>query len=206
MDPISLVSGGLGILSGLAGGIFGAVNASRQAAQANRMQQQRDNFNNALFQRQYYQDALSRSDTQHLLRRLRNDMKKATEAQRNAAVISGATPEALAANKASNARAYADAIASIDATNAQRQDAALAQHQAAQNNSYADWIKNHSAQAANWANFTSQALATGSSSIHTIADAFDKARTQNNGGINPNPTTRQLIHNRYNDFDNNLLT
>lgn len=157
----TLITGALG----LAGGIAGAFGANAQARKAAEQQQRRDQFNNALFQRQYYQDAINRADTQNFLRTLRNNMRETVEQQNNTAVITGQTPEAVAATKEANARAYADAIANIDATNATRRDQALTQHQAAQNQSFNDWIKLYNQQAANWQNFASQAFGIGAKAI-----------------------------------------
>lgn len=180
MDPISLISGGLGLLSGIAGGIIGSVNAAKQAKLANDQLHKQEIFNNSLFQRQYYQDALSRHDTQNLLRRLRNNMRDISRLQNNTAIITGQTPEAVAATKEANAKAYADAIASIDATNSQRKDAALAQYQTLRNNSYANWVQQNLANAQNWTNFASQAFNTGVNSIDTFANAFDKTKKNDN--------------------------
>ncbi len=175
MDPISLISGGLGVLGGLTSGIFGMINARKAEKQAEEQRRQRDNYNDAMFRRQYYQDALSRSDTQYMLRRLRNDMRNNVKAQNNTAAITGLTPEAVAATKAANADAYANAVAGIAANNEQRKDAALAQQQALRNHSYADWAQNNKAYAQNWANFASQAFRAGAGAINTLAGAIAPA-------------------------------
>lgn len=163
--------------AGLGSGIFGAIESSRNAKLAQDQMRERDDFNRAMFNRQYYQDALSRNDTQNFLRTLRNDMQQAVEQQNNAAVITGQTPEAIAATKEANAKAYADAIAGIDATNSARKDQALATHQAAQNQSFADWAKSYNQQSQNWSNFASQAFGIGMQGATGIADALYKPKT-----------------------------
>lgn len=177
MDPISLILGGISAAGGLASGIAGLAQSNKQAQEAARMQRERDDFNESLFNRQYYQDAISRADTQHFLRQLRNNMRDTVEQQNNAAVITGQTPEAVAATKEANARAYADAIAGIDATNSQRKDAALAGYQASKNQSFTDWMKNYNQQAQNWTNFANQAFAIGAQGINTIGSAIDAKYT-----------------------------
>lgn len=173
MEPFSLITGGLGLLSGIGGGIAGIIQANQAQKEAAEKQKQRDADNLAMFTRQYYQDALSRADTQNMLRRLRNDMREAVEQQNQTAVVTGQTPEAVAATKQANAKAYADAVADIDATNARRKDAALAQYQSLQNQSFADWINNYNNQAQHWSNFASQAFNTGAASINTLSSGLD---------------------------------
>lgn len=177
MDPISLILGGISAAGGLASGIAGLVQSNKQAQEVARMQRERDDFNRNMFNRQYYQDAISRNDTQHFLRQLRNNMRDTVEQQNNAAVITGQTPEAVAATKEANAKAYADAIASIDATNSQRKDAALAGYQASKNQSFSDWMNNYNQQANNWTNFANQAFAIGAQGINTVGSAIDAKYT-----------------------------
>ena len=190
MDPISLILGGISAAGGLASGIAGLVQSNKQAQEAARMQRERDDFNRNMFNRQYYQDAISRNDTQHFLRQLRNNMRDTVEQQNNAAVITGQTPEAVAATKEANARAYADAIASIDATNSQRKDAALAGYQASKNQSFADWMNNYNQQANNWTNFANQAFAIGAQGVNTIGSAIDAKYTPATAKT-PAPTTAE---------------
>lgn len=177
MDPISLILGGISAAGGLASGIAGLAQSNKQAQEAARMQRERDEFNRNIFNRQYYQDAISRNDTQHFLRQLRNNMRDTVKQQANTAVITGQTPEAVAATKEANARAYADAIAGIDATNSQRKDAALTGYQAGKNQSFADWMESYTQQAQNWTNFANQAFAIGAQGINTIGSAIDAKYT-----------------------------
>ena len=176
-------------VAGLGSGIFGAIESSRNAKLAQDQMRERDDFNRAMFNRQYYQDALSRNDTQNFLRTLRNDMRQAVEQQNNAAVITGQTPEAIAATKEANAKAYADAIAGIDATNSARKDQALATHQAAQNQAFADWAKNYNQQSQNWSNFASQAFGIGMQGVAGVADGLYKPAT----AATPTPTATNDI-------------
>lgn len=154
----------LGALS-LAGGIAGSVISSKNAKKANDKLKEQEDFNRSLFAQQYYQDIINRSDTQNMLRRLRNDMNTNVEKMENTAVVTGATPEAVAAAKANNARAYADAVANIAATGAQRKDAALANFQNQQNQTYTNWVGTFNNNAQNWSKFASQAFQMGANTI-----------------------------------------
>ena len=155
MSPI------LPIIISLAGGIAGSIKSSQAAKEAKEQQRQRDIFNRSLFDKSYYQDALSRSDTQNMLRNYRETMREAIKNQQNTAVVTGETPEAVAATKRNNAKAYADAVAGITAQNSARKDAALANYQKMSNQSYADWLKLYQGDAQNWSNFASQAFQMG---------------------------------------------
>lgn len=155
MSPI------LPIIISLAGGIAGSIKSSQAAKEAKEQQRQRDIFNRSLFDKSYYQDALSRSDTQNMLRNYRETMREAIKNQQNTAVVTGETPEAVAATKRNNAKAYADAVAGITAQNSARKDAALANYQNMSNQSYADWLKLYQGDAQNWSNFASQAFQMG---------------------------------------------
>lgn len=148
-------------VAGAAGGIAGIIKSNQAAQQAREEQRKRDAFNKSMFNRQYYQDALSRSDTQNMLRNYRETMREAIKNQQNTAVVTGETPEAVAATKRNNAKAYADAVAGITAQNSARKDAALANYQKMSNQSYADWLKLYQGDAQNWSNFASQAFQMG---------------------------------------------
>lgn len=148
-------------VAGAAGGIAGIIKSNQASQQAREEQRKRDAFNKSMFNRQYYQDALSRSDTQNMLRNYRETMREAIKNQQNTAVVTGETPEAVAATKRNNAKAYADAVAGITAQNSARKDAALANYQKMGNQSYADWLKLYQGDAQNWSNFASQAFQMG---------------------------------------------
>lgn len=159
MSPI------LPIIISLAGGIAGIIKSNQASQQAREEQRKRDAFNKSMFNRQYYQDALSRSDTQNMLRNYRETMREAIKNQQNTAVVTGETPEAVAATKRNNAKAYADAVAGITAQNSARKDAALANYQNMGNQSYADWLKLYQGDAQNWSNFASQAFQMGAQQL-----------------------------------------
>lgn len=202
MIPLSIIFGGLSAAGGLASGIAGLIESNKQTQEADRMQRERDEFNRAMFNRQYYQDAISRNDTQHLLRQLRNNMRDTVKQQNNTAVITGQTPEAVAATKEANAKAYADAIASIDATNSQRKDAALATYQAGKNQSFADWMKTYNQRSQNWNTFANQAFAVGAQGINTIASGLDTMYAQQQDPNNKyTPTTAETPTQQYSPFN-----
>ena len=159
--------------------IIALMQSRRAAQQAREEQRKRDAFNKSMFNRQYYQDALSRSDTQNMLRNYRETMREAIKNQQNTAVVTGETPEAVAATKRNNAKAYADAVAGITAQNSARKDAALANYQNMSNQSYADWIKLYQGDAQNWSNFASQAFRMGAQQFGSNPYTGSKYAPQN---------------------------
>lgn len=173
MSPI------LPIIISLAGGIAGSIKSSQAAKEAKEQLRQRDIFNRSLFDKSYYQDALSRSDTQNMLRNYRETMREAIKNQQNTAVVTGETPEAVAATKRNNAKAYADAVAGITAQNSARKDAALANYQKMGNQSYADWLKLYQGDAQNWSNFASQAFQMGAQQFGSNPYTGSKYAPQN---------------------------
>lgn len=165
---IGSILGGIGAATGLGMGIAGMINshnAQRESANQYR-RQQLDNEN--IYKKQYYEDILNRKDTQHMLRGLRERLKEYNEQQNNVATVTGATSEASAVAKEANAKAYADAIANIAASDSQRKDAALANYQGQMNTQYNNWANLYNQYASNWTNFASQAFGAGAQAVQGI--------------------------------------
>lgn len=180
MGPIAIMLPSIiSSVAGAAGGIAGIIKSNQAYQQAREEQRKRDAFNKSMFNRQYYQDALSRSDTQNMLRNYRETMREAIKNQQNTAVVTGETPEAVAATKRNNAKAYADAVAGITAQNSARKDAALANYQKMGNQSYADWLKLYQGDAQNWSNFASQAFQMGAQQFGSNPYTGSKYAPQN---------------------------
>ena len=88
----------IGSLGGILAGGLGSASANRKAQkQLDKQLQENEN----MFKKDYYQDILNRSDVQNLLSTYRKNLSDAVRAQRNSAVVTGATPEAEAAVKKS---------------------------------------------------------------------------------------------------------
>ena len=102
----------IGSLGGILAGGLGSASANRKAQkQLDKQLQENEN----MFKKDYYQDILNRSDVQNLLSTYRKNLSDAVRAQRNSAVVTGATPEAEAAVKKVNARALSDTVGNIAA-------------------------------------------------------------------------------------------
>lgn len=125
MNISSLASVGTQLLGGLIGSI-GSGRAARKSKKAQeealRQQQQQ---NEELFNKTYYQDIMSRADTQNALRQQRELLKEQNRRQDGQAVVLGATPEAVAAAKKTNTQSIANTTSNIQAAGQQIKDNAL---------------------------------------------------------------------------------
>ena len=118
MEPLTIL-GLIGSLGGILAGGLGSASANRKARkQLDKQLQENEN----MFKKDYYQDILNRSDVQNLLSTYRKNLSDAVRAQRNSAVVTGATPEAEAAVKKVNARALSDTVGNIAAMGQQVKD------------------------------------------------------------------------------------
>lgn len=126
IDPITIAGLGASVVGNVVGGIQQAQIAKQQQEALNKEKA----YNESLFNREYYQDALKRSENQSFLRELnRNQEQNQIKAQRTAA-ITGATPEAQLAQKAQDSDIYASAVNRMAGLASQRKDQALAGYNA----------------------------------------------------------------------------
>ncbi len=121
----SLIGGALALGSS----IYGGVKASQamKKVKGNIEQQQRENQN--WYDRRYNEDATQRADAQRILQLTQENIKKRNQAAAGSAAVMGGTEESVAATKAANAQAMADAAAQIAAGGEKRKDAIESQYQ-----------------------------------------------------------------------------
>ena len=103
----------IGIGAGILGNIFGGIGSANQRKKAQTQLNNQIKENENIFNRDYYQDILNRSDVQNLLRNTRNRIADANKIASNTAVVTGATPESVAAQKKNYAKAYSDLVSNI---------------------------------------------------------------------------------------------
>ena len=126
MNPFAIAGLGTSVIGNVVGGIQQSKIAKQQQAALNKEKA----YNESLFNREYYQDVLKRSENQSFLRELnRNQEQNQIKAQRTAA-ITGATPEAQLAQKAQDSDIYASAVNRMAGLASQRKDQALADYNA----------------------------------------------------------------------------
>ena len=114
---------------GAAGSIFGGVKASKAMKRVKRNLEEQKRENQAWFDRRYNENATQRADAQQSISLMREEMKKRSQAAAGAQAVMGGTEESVAAAKAANNQALADATAQIAANGERRKDAVEQQYQ-----------------------------------------------------------------------------
>ena len=71
--------------------------------------------NEDFFNSEYYQNYMDRSDVQAAMKRVRDTMRKSNQTAAASAAVTGATPEAVVAQKQANNEIIADAASGIQA-------------------------------------------------------------------------------------------
>lgn len=111
---------------------------------------------------------MDRSDTQAAMKRVRDYMKKSNERTENAAVVSGATPEAVVAQKEANADVISDTASAIQANANAHKDRALERYQSQESALDNAEINQEQMTEAGMANLAGQGLQTAVSSAQSI--------------------------------------
>lgn len=114
---------------GAAGSIFGGVKASKAMKRMKRNLEEQKRENQAWFDRRYNENATQRADAQQAISLMREEMNKRNQAAAGAQAVMGGTEESLAAAKAANNQALADATAQIAVNGERRKDAIEQQYQ-----------------------------------------------------------------------------
>lgn len=114
---------------GAAASIFGGIQASKamKKVKANLEQQRKDNQN--WYDRRYNEDATQRADAQRILTKTEEAFRNRNAQAAGAAAVMGASEESVAATKAANAQALADATSQIAVNAEARKDNIEQQYQ-----------------------------------------------------------------------------
>lgn len=123
----------IGAASGLAKGIVGGIKAAKARRQQAKLLNQARQRNEAQFANDYYGDYMERSDAQAVMKRVRDTMRNSNKVTTASAAVTGATPEAVAAQKAAANQTVADAASNLQA-NADAYKTAAKNAYVAQNN------------------------------------------------------------------------
>lgn len=122
----SVIGGGLSAIGSIVGGI--SASKAMKKVKGNLEDQREKNQN--WYDRRYNEVATERADAQAVLTNLEEQIKNRNRQAAGTAAVMGGTEESVAATKAANARAMADAASQIAVAGAQRKDAIEAQYQA----------------------------------------------------------------------------
>ena len=124
------LGGAIGAGLGVIGGIFGNISASKA------MRRIKDNLNDQRrknqdwYNRRYNEDATQRAESQAMITRTEESIRNRNRQAAGAQAVMGGTDESVAAAKAANNQALADATATIAVNAERRKDNIEAQYQA----------------------------------------------------------------------------
>lgn len=119
---MGLIGGAIGAGVGAAAKLYGGMKASQamKKIKANLEQQRKDNQN--WYDRRYNEDATQRADAQRILTQTEEAFRNRNRQAQGTAAVMGGTEESVAATKAANAQALADAASQIDVAGEARKD------------------------------------------------------------------------------------
>lgn len=111
-----------GSIVGAAGSIFGGISASKAAKKAKKNIEEQRQKNQDWYDRRYNEDATQRADAQRILTMTEESIKNRNRQAAGTAAVMGGTDESVAAAKAANNQALADATSQIAAQADARKD------------------------------------------------------------------------------------
>lgn len=114
----SLVGAGLSAV----GSIFGGISASKAMKKVKKNLQERKQENEAWYDRRYNEDATQRADAQRILTKTEEMIRNRNRQAAGAQAVTGGTEEGVAAAKAANNEAMADAASRIAVAGDSRKD------------------------------------------------------------------------------------
>lgn len=112
----------IGSAIGAAGSIFGGISASKAMKKAKQNVEAQRKKNQDWYDRRYNEDATQRADAQRILTQTEESIKQRNKQAAGSAAVMGGTDESVAAAKAANNQALADATSQIAANAEARKD------------------------------------------------------------------------------------
>lgn len=112
----------IGSAIGAAGSIFGGISASKAMKRAKKNVEAQRKKNQDWYDRRYNEDATQRADAQRILTQTEESIKQRNKQADGSAAVMGGTDESVAAAKAANNQALADATSQIAANAETRKD------------------------------------------------------------------------------------
>lgn len=112
----------IGSAIGAVGAIFGGISASKAIKKVKKNIEAQRKKNQNWYDRRYNEDATQRADAQRILTQTEESIKQRNRQAAGAAAVMGGTDESVAAAKAANNEALADATAQIAANADARKD------------------------------------------------------------------------------------
>nr|WP_301186914.1 hypothetical protein [uncultured Alistipes sp.] len=122
----SIIGGALGI----GGTIFGGISASKAMKKVKKNIEEQQRKNQDLYDRRYNEDATQRADAQRILTITQENIRQRNQQAAGTQAVMGGTEESVAAAKAANNEALADAASQIAVNGERRKDQIESQYQA----------------------------------------------------------------------------
>lgn len=151
---MGIIGAAAGAISGIFGGISKNKMLKKQIAMVNNMKKENQNW----YDRRYNEDSTQRADAQAMLTRIADSIRERNRQASGTAAVSGGTEESVAATKAANAQAMADAAARIAAAGENRKDL-IEQQYIAKNDKYNDMLRQLKGQKSSGLDIASEAIA-----------------------------------------------
>lgn len=126
---MGLIGDAAGAALGIGGAIFGGISASKAMKKVKKNLQEQMKENQDWYDRRYNEDATQRADAQRILTMTNESIRNRNRAAAGAQAVMGGTDETLAATKAANNEALADATAQIAINGDRRKDSIEQQYQ-----------------------------------------------------------------------------
>lgn len=126
---MGLIGGIIGGAAGIAGSIFGGIRASKAMKKVKNSLNEQKRRNQDWYDQRYNEDATQRADAQAILTKTEEAIKSRNRAAAGTAAVMGGTEESVAATKAANAQAQAEATSNIAVNAERRKDAIEQQYQ-----------------------------------------------------------------------------
>lgn len=112
----------VGAVAGIGSAIAGGIKGARTNRKLKKAIEDEKKENTAWYNRRYNEDPLSRSDTQRILNRTQEAIRRNNQTAQAQQAVVGGSEESVAATKQANAQALASAASSISANNDARKD------------------------------------------------------------------------------------
>ena len=117
-----MLGGIIGAAGGALGGVLGGISRNKALKQQMKMVNEQKKENQDWYDRRYNEDSTQRADAQAMLTQTAEAIKQRNQASAGSAAVMGGTEESVAATKAANAQAMADATSKIVVAGEQRKD------------------------------------------------------------------------------------
>lgn len=127
---MGVLGGAIGVGLKAVGGILGGISASKAMKNVKNSLNEQRKRNQDWYDRRYNEDATQRAEAQAILTRTEESIRARNKQAAGTQAVMGGTEESVAATKAANNQALADATATIAVNGERRKDAIEAQYQA----------------------------------------------------------------------------